>query len=66
MSATSTFSIEEFGTLSRDQLVYLARTAEASERFEGTPGAEDGTGNVAKPDLKSPTRAPYWFPALAT
>jgi hypothetical protein len=36
MSAvTSSFSIDEFGGLSREQLVYLARTAEASERFEG-------------------------------
>lgn len=31
---TSSFSIDEFGALSREQLVYLARTAEASERFE--------------------------------
>jgi hypothetical protein len=36
MSAvTSSFNIDEFGALSREQLVYLARTAEASERFEG-------------------------------
>ena len=33
--ATS-LSIDEFGTLTREQLVYLARTAEASERYEGS------------------------------
>lgn len=35
MSTITSFDIGEFGTLSREQLVYLARTAEASERFEG-------------------------------
>jgi hypothetical protein len=43
MSAvTSSFSIDEFGGLSREQLVYLARTAEASERFEGMLGGSVG------------------------
>lgn len=38
MSAvTSSFNLDEFGSLSREHLVYLARTAESSERFEGLP-----------------------------
>jgi hypothetical protein len=36
MSAINTsLDINEFGKLTREQLVYLARTAEASERYEG-------------------------------
>lgn len=34
MSFNSSFNIEEFRPISRDNLVYLARTAEVSERYE--------------------------------